>query len=50
MGLGRARGAEQGHGAVDSGSRHGAEARRHGEDLERMKGKVLASGAERSAG
>ena len=38
------------HGAEGSGSRRGAEARRHGEDLGRRKGKVLASGAGRSAG
>ena len=30
------------HGAAGSGSRRGAEARHHGEDLGRRKGKVLA--------
>ena len=38
------------HGAEGSRSWCGAEARRHSEDLGRRKGKVLTSGAGRSAG
>ena len=43
-------GVEAVHRAAGGGPRRGAEARRHGEDLGRRKGKVLASGARRSAG